>query len=121
MTTTDVPTIEPITSSTARFFQVLADPTRVRVLELLLSGERNVGELVEALGLHHPTQTDAWARAADVVQRERRAYDEASRAAQAQVDAYYASGAFRRAGLFILLGVVLYLLVVGFVVFDRKP
>lgn len=77
--------------------------------------------LVEALGLHHPTQTDAWARAADVVQRERRAYDEASRAAQAQVDAYYASGAFRRAGLFILLGVVVYLLVVGLVVFVWKP
>jgi len=40
-----------ITVSTARFFQVMADPTRVRVLELLLAGERNVGELVEALGL----------------------------------------------------------------------
>ena len=36
---------------TSRFFQVLADPTRVRIVELLLDGEKNVGELVEAVGL----------------------------------------------------------------------
>ncbi|MGI8551440.1 MAG: ArsR/SmtB family transcription factor [Dehalococcoidia bacterium] len=36
---------------TARFFQVLADPTRVRITALLLDGEKNVGELVEALGI----------------------------------------------------------------------
>jgi DNA-binding transcriptional ArsR family regulator len=36
---------------TARFFQVLADPTRVRIVELLLQGEKNVGELVEALAM----------------------------------------------------------------------
>lgn len=36
---------------TSRFFQVLADPTRVRLVELLLTGERNVSELVAALGL----------------------------------------------------------------------
>lgn len=36
---------------TGRFFQVLADPTRVRIVELLLSGEKNVGELVESLGM----------------------------------------------------------------------
>jgi DNA-binding transcriptional ArsR family regulator len=36
---------------TARFFQVLADPTRVRIVELLLDGEKNVSELVEALGM----------------------------------------------------------------------
>jgi ArsR family transcriptional regulator, cadmium/lead-responsive transcriptional repressor len=41
---------EPLTTTTARFFQVLADPTRVRVLELLLAGERKVGDLVEATG-----------------------------------------------------------------------
>jgi DNA-binding transcriptional ArsR family regulator len=35
----------------SRFFQVLADPTRVRIVELLLSGEKNVSELVDALGL----------------------------------------------------------------------
>jgi DNA-binding transcriptional ArsR family regulator len=42
---------EPLNVITSRFFQVLADPTRVRLLELLLIGERNVGELVDALGL----------------------------------------------------------------------
>lgn len=52
MTPTALPERESITTSTARFFQVLADPTRVRILERLLSGERNVGELVEMLGLH---------------------------------------------------------------------
>lgn len=36
---------------TSRFFQVLADPTRVRIVTLLLEGEKNVSELVEALGV----------------------------------------------------------------------
>lgn len=36
---------------TSRFFQVLADPTRIRIVELLLTGERNVSELVSLLGL----------------------------------------------------------------------
>lgn len=36
---------------TGRFFQVLADPSRVRIVELLLGGEKNVSELVEALGM----------------------------------------------------------------------
>ena len=34
-----------------RFFQVLADSTRVRIVELLLEGEKNVSELVQGLGL----------------------------------------------------------------------
>lgn len=38
-------------SLTSRFFQVLSDPTRVRIVELLLEQERNVGELVALLGL----------------------------------------------------------------------
>lgn len=36
---------------TSRFFQVLTDPTGVRNAELLLGGEKNVGELVAALGI----------------------------------------------------------------------
>lgn len=36
---------------TSRFFQVLADSTRLRIVELLLDGEKNVSELVDALGM----------------------------------------------------------------------
>lgn len=35
--------------ATARFFRVLSDPTRLRILELLTDGPRTVSELVEAL------------------------------------------------------------------------
>ncbi len=34
----------------AKFFRGLGDPTRIRILQLLLDGERTVGELVEELG-----------------------------------------------------------------------
>jgi DNA-binding transcriptional ArsR family regulator len=36
---------------TGRFFQVFSDPTRVHIVELLLDGEKNVSELVAALGI----------------------------------------------------------------------
>ncbi len=35
----------------ARFFRVLGDPTRLRILELLAERERSVGELVDLLGV----------------------------------------------------------------------
>lgn len=38
----------------ARFFQALGDPTRLALLELLRGGERNVGDLVTALGCPQP-------------------------------------------------------------------
>jgi len=38
----------------ATTFDVLADPTRRRILDLLLEGPRPVGELVERLGLSQP-------------------------------------------------------------------
>lgn len=41
---------DPRSALVGRFFQVLADPTRVRIVDLLLEGEKNVSELVEALG-----------------------------------------------------------------------
>lgn len=34
----------------AKFFQGLSDPTRIAILELLLTGERNVSEIVRELG-----------------------------------------------------------------------
>lgn len=34
----------------AAYFQVLAEPTRLRILNLLRQGERNVGELAQACG-----------------------------------------------------------------------
>jgi len=34
----------------AKFFRGLSDPTRVRIIELLLGGEKCVGELAEVLG-----------------------------------------------------------------------
>lgn len=35
---------------TSKFFRGLGDPTRVRILHLLLEGAKNVGELVELVG-----------------------------------------------------------------------
>ena len=35
-------------------FELLADPTRRRVLDELRAGERSVGELVERLGMNQP-------------------------------------------------------------------
>jgi DNA-binding transcriptional ArsR family regulator len=42
---------EPIYRLKAEFFRLLGHPARVRILELLRDGERNVGELQAALGL----------------------------------------------------------------------
>ncbi len=38
----------------ARFFRVLGDPTRLRILELLEDGEHSVGQLVAAVGQPQP-------------------------------------------------------------------
>ena len=38
----------------ARFFRVLGDPTRLRILDLLQDGERSVGQLVAAVGQPQP-------------------------------------------------------------------
>jgi DNA-binding transcriptional ArsR family regulator len=34
----------------ARFFRVLGDPTRLRIIDLLSEGERSAGQLVQAVG-----------------------------------------------------------------------
>lgn len=44
--------VEP--AAAARFFRVLGDPTRLRMLELLSEADRTVGELVAALGQTQP-------------------------------------------------------------------
>jgi len=44
------PTASPA-SLTAKFFRGLGDPTRVRVLQLLMERERNVSELVDETGV----------------------------------------------------------------------
>jgi ArsR family transcriptional regulator len=41
-------------SAAARFFRVLGDPTRLRMLELLQDGERTVTELIAALEQPQP-------------------------------------------------------------------
>ena len=41
--------------STRNPFEVLADPTRRRILDLLLEGERPVGDLVALLGVAQPS------------------------------------------------------------------
>lgn len=42
------------TTAAARFFRVLGDPTRLKILQLLTEGERTVGELVSAVGQPQP-------------------------------------------------------------------
>jgi len=41
-------------AAAARFFRVLGDPTRLRILEILQTGERTVNELVTAVAQPQP-------------------------------------------------------------------
>jgi ArsR family transcriptional regulator, cadmium/lead-responsive transcriptional repressor len=41
-------------TATARFFRVLSDPTRLKIIQLLTAGERTVGELVALVGQPQP-------------------------------------------------------------------
>src|SRR6186997_3578630 len=50
---TDVST-EDLQAFKAAFFRALAHPVRIRILELLVRGERSVQELQEALGVDQP-------------------------------------------------------------------
>ena len=45
-----VPAPGPALAARARYFRVLGDPTRLRMLEILVGGERSVAELVAATG-----------------------------------------------------------------------
>lgn len=53
----------------AEFFKALAHPVRIRILEVLVAGERSVQELQEALGLEQPvvSQQLAMLRAKSIV------------------------------------------------------
>jgi DNA-binding transcriptional ArsR family regulator len=58
-TTNPAPTITDVLSTDdareiARFFQVLADPTRVRLVKALAEGEWCVSDLTQALGMDQP-------------------------------------------------------------------
>lgn len=55
-TLTSVPIVLPVDDArtVARFFQALADPTRVRMLKALADGEWCVTDLTEALGMDQP-------------------------------------------------------------------
>jgi DNA-binding transcriptional ArsR family regulator len=46
---------EEATRLVADRFRALADPSRLRILSVLMEGERSVGDLVEALALEQPT------------------------------------------------------------------
>lgn len=45
---------QPAVLAAARFFRVLGDPTRLRILELLGEQERTVGELIRSVGQPQP-------------------------------------------------------------------
>jgi DNA-binding transcriptional ArsR family regulator len=49
-----VPAPKVGSAALARFFRVLGDPTRLRILGLLRDGERSVGEIVRALEQPQP-------------------------------------------------------------------
>lgn len=63
----------PVAVAKAELFKALGHPIRVRVLELLVDGERPVGELAELLGveLSHLSQQLATLRRAHVVSHRR--------------------------------------------------
>jgi len=54
----------------AEFFKALAHPVRIRILEILVRGDRSVHELQEALGVDQPTVSQQLAvlRAKNIVE-----------------------------------------------------
>ena len=53
-TAADLMTSGELQTFKARFFKALAHPTRIRILEILVRGDRTVYELQEALALDQP-------------------------------------------------------------------
>jgi ArsR family transcriptional regulator len=64
-----VTTSGPLQAFKAEFFKALGHPIRIRILEVLVGGERSVQELQEALGLDQPivSQQLAMLRAKSIV------------------------------------------------------
>lgn len=64
----------PVALAAARFFRVLGDPTRLRILELLGEGDRTVGELIQNVGQPQPrvSTTSPCLRHCGFVESERR-------------------------------------------------
>lgn len=60
---------EELQAFKAAFFKALAHPVRIRILELLVKGEKNVQELQDALGVEQPvvSQQLAVLRASNIV------------------------------------------------------
>lgn len=60
---------EELQAFKAAFFKALAHPVRIRILELLVKGEKNVQELQDALGAEQPvvSQQLAVLRASNIV------------------------------------------------------
>lgn len=58
----------------SRYFRAFGDPSRLRILQLLSSGEMTAGEIVKAVGLSQPTVSRhlALLRDAGVVEDRRR-------------------------------------------------
>src|SRR6478609_8983344 len=48
------PSLEGLQAFKAGFFRALAHPVRIRILELLVKGDRSVQELQDALGVEQP-------------------------------------------------------------------
>jgi len=45
----------PLATFKAEFFKALGHPLRIQILELLVAGDRSVGEILEAVGTDQPT------------------------------------------------------------------
>ena len=62
MSTTPPPAAEPVAPTLVRFFKVLADESRLRLVGILAAGERSVDELAALLELRAPTVSHHLAR-----------------------------------------------------------
>lgn len=81
-------------TAAARFFRVLGDPTRLRILELVTKGERTVSDLVTAVGQAQPRVSThlACLRYCGLVRTERRGKEIVYRLALERLDDIFGAG-----------------------------